>query len=339
MKSRFLRWAAAVMAAVMLAALPAAANDYDDLSYWEIAEIASEYDNISDDFLDDVYSASDQNDMISVEKFQELAQEHHVKLEFLQRFFSDHLVYSDYGQYIYDPVDTSLPLSNYQREDFTQHANGEISYTSPEGVRALKGIDVSKYQGRIDWEAVRDDGVEFAIIRIGYRGYTKGQMYRDARWEENLKGALDAGLQVGVYFFSQAVTEAEARAEARVVLDCLEGYDITFPVVYDVEEAGSSAARTNGLSVRQRTDNAIAFCETIEEAGYRPMIYSYTRVLASLVDLSRLTDYGLWVAQYYDAPFFPYDFQIWQYSSTGQVDGINGNVDLNLSFVDYGALS
>ena len=110
-------------------------------------------------------------------------------------------------------------------------------------------------------------------------------------------------------------------------------------MVYDVEEAGSSAARTNGLSVRQRTDNAIAFCETIEEAGYRPMIYSYTRVLASLVDLSRLTDYGLWVAQYYDAPFFPYDFQIWQYSSTGRVDGINGNVDLNLSFVNYGALS
>ena len=337
MKPTFLRRTAAVLAACLLLAMPAAA-DNEPLSYWDIADIASEYDNISEEFLDDVYRTSDLNDMISVEDFQELAQEHHVKLEFLQRFFHNHLVYSDYGRYIYDPVDTSLPLSNYQREDFTKYANGEISYTSPDGVEALKGIDVSKYQGKIDWERVKADGVDFAIIRLGYRGYTKGQIFRDARWEENIQGALDAGIQVGVYFFSQAINEEEAVREAQVVLDAIEGYDITFPVVYDVEEAGSSAARTNGLSVAQRTANTIAFCETVADAGYRPMIYSYTRVLAAMLDLSQLTQYDKWVAQYYDAPFFPYEYQMWQYSSTGKVDGISGNVDMNLCFVDYGAL-
>ena len=337
MKPTILRRTAAVLAACLLLSLPAAA-DNQSLSYWEIENIASEYDNISEDFLDELYRSSDHNDMVSVEDFQDLAQEHRVKLEFIQRFFPNHLVYSDYGRHIYDPVDTSLPLSNYPRENFTKYSNGEITYTSPEGVEALKGIDVSKYQGDIDWERVKADGVDFAIIRLGYRGYTKGQIFLDPRWQENIEGALDAGVQVGVYFFSQAIDEEEAVEEALTVLDCIEGYDITFPVVYDVEEAGASNARTNGLSVSQRTANTIAFCDTIANAGYRPMIYSYTRVLAAMLDLSQLTQYDKWVAQYYAAPFFPYEYQIWQYSSTGRVDGINGNVDMNLSFVDYGAL-
>lgn len=200
-----------------------------------------------------------------------------------------------------------------------------------------KGIDVSYYQGDIDWEAVRADGVEFAILRLGYRGYGEGTLNLDVEFLDNIKGAAEAGVDVGIYFFSQAITVAEAVEEADFVLRYIRDYDITYPVCFDWEPIFNDAARTDGLDRRTLTDCAVAFCERIEAAGYAPMVY-FTKWLGyTQYDLSRLADYELWFAEYTDAPGFYYDFDMWQCSSKGSVAGIEGNVDMNWSRFDYSA--
>ena len=195
------------------------------------------------------------------------------------------------------------------------------------------GVDVSSYQGDIDWARVKADGVDFAILRVGGRGYTEGGLYADTKFEQNLQGALDAGLEVGVYFFSQAITVEEAEEEARFVLDKIRGYALTGPVVFDWEALGKSEARTYGLDTDTLCRCALAFCELVEEAGYTPMIYLTSYAGYVKYDLSRVMDYPFWFAEYDKAaPTFYYHFQMWQYTSKGSVDGIQGNVDMNLWF-------
>ena len=232
------------------------------------------------------------------------------------------------------PVLEDVPVCEYDKSLFS-YEDGRLSYHE-EGVDTWFGIDVSSYQGEIDWEAVADDGVEYAFIRVGFRGYTAGTLNMDRYFHQNVQGALDAGLSVGVYFFSQAISEEEAVEEAEYVLDALAGYDIDFPVVFDWEPIGSSSARTNDLSGEVLTDCAIAFCERVAEEGYTPMVYFNQPVGYLQYELDRLTDYDFWYAQYPTAdnmvPSMYYNFQIWQYTSSGRVDGVEGNVDLNLSW-------
>ena len=232
------------------------------------------------------------------------------------------------------PVLEDVPVCGYDKSLFT-YEDGRLSYDE-EGVETWFGIDVSSYQGEIDWEAVADDGVTYAFIRVGFRGYTAGTLNLDKYFHQNVQGALDAGLSVGVYFFSQAISEEEAVEEAEYVLDALAGYDIDFPVVFDWEPIGSSSARTNDLSGEVLTDCAIAFCERVAEEGYTPMVYFNQPVGYLQYELDRLTDYDFWYAQYPAAdamvPAMYYDYQIWQYTSSGRVDGVEGNVDLNLSW-------
>ncbi|MDR0357438.1 MAG: glycoside hydrolase family 25 protein, partial [Clostridiales Family XIII bacterium] len=178
------------------------------------------------------------------------------------------------------------------------------------------------------------DGVEFAMIRAGYRGYDTGRLVEDEFFDANMSGASDAGIKVGVYLFSQAVTEAEALEEAETVIDAVAPYDVTFPVVFDMEEIAGRTARTDGLTTEEVTDLAIAFCERIAQAGYEPMIYANPKQFVSRMDLSRLEPYDKWLAQYYKTPSYPYAFSIWQFTNTGSVDGINGDVDLNLAFME-----
>lgn len=195
------------------------------------------------------------------------------------------------------------------------------------------GIDVSKYQGDIDWEQIRDYGIEFAIIRLGYRGYSEeGKLMVDEYYEANIQGALDAGLQVGVYFFSQAITEEEALEEAEFVLEHIEGYDITMPVVFDTEIIEDETARTFDVEGQVFTDACIVFCDRIDEAGYDSMIYFNLVWSAFTLDLEQLVDYDKWYADYYDEPQYPYAFSMWQYTESAIVPGVDGNVDLNLYF-------
>lgn len=198
------------------------------------------------------------------------------------------------------------------------------------------GIDVSAHQGRIDWTQVAQAGVEFAMIRAGYRGYTQGDLEQDAYFAQNLDGALAAGLDAGVYFFSQAITVDEAAEEAQLVLTMLEGRALTYPIVFDWEDIEADA-RTDGMTSPLLTDIAEAFCKAIEDAGYRAGIYFNQRFGYQEFDLLRLQDRVFWLAEYNIPPTFDYDFQIWQYTSDGTVPGIDTPVDLNLSFGDWSA--
>lgn len=223
-----------------------------------------------------------------------------------------------------------MPLNPYDRAGFATDEKGRVTYER-NGKRARAGIDVSTYQKEIDWQAVADDGIEFAILRLGYRGYTEGGLFPDQTFQTNLQGALDAGLDVGVYFFSQAITPREAEEEADYILSTIEGYDIAYPIAFDWEPISpGNNARTDGLDNETLTQCAVAFCEKIQEAGYRPAVYFNQSLGYLRYDLRELTDYHLWLAEYDTKPDFYYHFDLWQYTHTGRVAGIEGDVDLNL---------
>ncbi len=208
-----------------------------------------------------------------------------------------------------------------------------------EGMNIYHGIDVSKHQGAIDWAKVKTAGIDFAIIRMGYRGYANGNLATDMRFKENVQGAIDAGLKVGVYFFTEAISVDEAVAEAQYVLNAIAPYNITMPVAIDWESnaAASDGGRkiTAGLTKEQNTLICTAFCDVVKSAGYTPMVYANKSDFTNRLDGEALSKkYELWLARYNKIAEFPYTYSIWQYSAgsstnKGSVDGISGNVDLN----------
>lgn len=209
-----------------------------------------------------------------------------------------------------------------------------IQYTGDERYSIRKGIDVSEYQGDIDWGRVKAAGYDFAFLRIGYRGYgEQGTLCADAKFQQNIVNAHNAGIEVGIYIFSQAVNEEETLQEVELVLGQLQGHDLELPVVFDPERIRDDTARTDNVTGEQFTKNTILFCEKIKEAGYQPMIYSNMVWEAFEYDMEALADYPIWYADYEPAPQTPYYFSFWQYSEKGSVDGIEGNVDLNVQFL------
>ncbi|MGE4353099.1 MAG: glycoside hydrolase family 25 protein [Oscillospiraceae bacterium] len=226
------------------------------------------------------------------------------------------------------PPIENLPVSTLRAEDFTS-SDGFVYYSG----QAEQGIDVSEHQLDIDWEAVAASGqVDFAYIRAGYRGYTEGQIYEDSYFRQNIEGAIANGIPVGVYFFSQAITAEEAVEEAQFLLSLIDGYELSLPIVYDWERVEPVDARTNELSGETLTDCAIAFCQTVEDAGYDASVYFYRHLGYYDYELGRLADYDFWVGAPGEAPDFYYRYRLWQYSYTGSVPGIEGEVDLNLMF-------
>lgn len=203
------------------------------------------------------------------------------------------------------------------------------------GGTGLFGIDVSTWNGTIDWNQVAKSGVSYAIIRCGYRGTTKGGLIEDNKFTTNAKNATGAGIKIGVYFFTQAISEAEAVEEASMCLSMVEGYKLTYPIFIDVE-SGSGDARANGLSKESRTAIVKAFCKTISNSGYKAGIYANKNWLTNKLNTSELTGYTIWLAQYASAPSYTATrYDLWQYSSQGSIKGISGNVDLDLSYLGY----
>ena len=231
------------------------------------------------------------------------------------------------------PIDYSLKFNSYDPDCLTEK-NGRLYYD--DGVTEVRyGIDVSYYQGDVNWKAVAADGIDFAIIRCGYRGYGSGEIHEDTKYREYIAGALAAGLDVGVYFFSQATSVEEAREEAAFTLEQIRGYDITYPVVFDWETVMSLSSRTRYYDGKTVTDCTVAFCDAIAAAGYTPMTY-FNETLAYLkLDLSRLQKYDGWLAWYHDYFDYIYDYQMWQYGSSGVVAGIPGRVDMDIAFRDF----
>ncbi len=253
-------------------------------------------------------------------------------LKMLRSFFPENLIYSYEEEYVFAPVLESVNKHSLLDENFQKTEDGLMQYVENGTVTSHTGIDVSKYQGDIDWTAVKADGIEYAFIRLGIRGYESGKIVVDEYYEDNMKGANAAGVKAGVYFFTQAVTVEEAKEEAEFVIQNLAGYDVACPVVFDVERISGGKGRADQLTQEQRTDITVAFCEAIKAAGYTPMIYGNVVCFTRLLDMTRLNDYEKWYAFYDDYMYIPYDVSCWQYTEKGNVDGIPNNVDLNISF-------
>lgn len=233
----------------------------------------------------------------------------------------------------YRPEATDVAPNRYIPEGFVavEEEDG-FRYMTYEFGRYTLGVDVSSHQEEIDWQQAADAGIEFAMIRVGYRGYTMGTLNADSYFVRNIEGALDAGLQVGVYFFSQAVTVEEALEEAQYTLEKIRDYPIEFPVVFDWERQEVSTSRTKDTDEDTIAACAVAFCEAVKAAGYTPMFYSSPNKAYEL-ELGYLSDYPFWLAHYTKdmAPSsYQYHFDIWQYTSSGTVPGISTNVDMNI---------
>ena len=219
------------------------------------------------------------------------------------------------------------PANPYGPGDF-RFENGYLTCTAGE---SLLGVDVSEHQGEIDWQQVADAGIEFAIIRVGFRGYGSGKLVADELAIANIEGARAAGLKVGGYFYSQAISVEEAVAEAEFAMELLEGYPLDMPLVYDWEYV-SSDARTGSMDPDTVTACTAAFCDAVRAGGYTPMYYSNLDLAGSLFQLSQLQDYPFWLAMYSDQMTYLYKIGMWQYTASGSVPGITGGVDLNLYF-------
>lgn len=232
------------------------------------------------------------------------------------------------------PTETTAPpeptpeLSPYTMTDFQYDGR----YRTCLATKTIPGIDVSSHQKTIDWQKVADSGIEFVIIRVGYRGYETGLLNPDERRDENYRGAKAAGLKVGAYFFSQAVTVEEAREEAAYILDAIKDWEVDMPVVFDWEH--KKEGRTLNLESRIVTDCAIAFCDIVEEAGYEPMVYFNPHHARRFFHLIELEDYPFWLAYYTDRMQYDYKVEMWQYTNSGSVPGIDTAVDINIYFVE-----
>lgn len=226
-----------------------------------------------------------------------------------------------------------MPLQPYDWRSFSTESLGggrRRAVYRQNGRSARTGIDISFYQGEIDWQAVAGDGIDFVILRLGYRGYTEGGLMQDKNYVQNLQGALNAGLDVGVYFFSQAITPQEAEEEADYILSVLNGAPLAYPIAFDWEHVSDPGARSNGLDGAVLTQCAKAFCARIREGGYEPAVYFNQNLGYLQYDLRELEDSVLWLAELNSPPKFYYHFDLWQYSHTGTVAGIQGEVDMDL---------
>ena len=207
----------------------------------------------------------------------------------------------------------------------------EIQKLQATSGNAKVGIDVSKWNGIIDWDKVKNAGVQFAIVRAGYRGSVTGSLVEDPQFVANMKGAAAAGIPVGVYFFTQATDEKEAVEEASAVLELIRDFQLSYPVFIDTEGAGGNG-RADGLGAETRTLVCEAFCRTVENAGYTAGVYASRNWYNNNLQTARLENYHIWLAEYRSVPLYQGYYKTWQYTSKGKVDGIEGRVDINITY-------
>ena len=229
-----------------------------------------------------------------------------------------------------ETVEPTIPpeLNPYGRLDF-QYDRHNYLYCLRQD--SWPGVDVSAFQGTIDWEKVAASGIKFAMVRLGYRGYGKaGRMVADEYAQANLQGAKDAGLQVGAYFFSQALSIAEADEEIEFMLEILGDFPLDMPIILDWEQITVEGSRSVNMDARTLTDIQLHFCKTMTEMGYQPMIYFNWYQSTRLMYLHELEEYPFWLALYQDRMTYPYRVEMWQYTDKGRVPGIDGDVDINV---------
>lgn len=255
----------------------------------------------------------------------------------------NHIVFKNYQDEIIDhQYWQNIQRCQYKKELFKiDRKKKTATYNGDPNYKYRLGLDISRHDGEpIDWKAIKADGWEFIIFRIGWRGYESGILHTDEHFHNNIQGALKEGFDIGVYVFSQAINEAEAIEEADLCINELKNYKINLPIVFDPETITWEPARTDDITMEQVTKNTIAFCNRIKEAGYEPMIYSNITWEAKYFDLSKLSEYKLWFADYQYPPTSPYHFEFWQYGGEsakvpGFPKGRKVDVDMQLIRTDY----
>ena len=230
-----------------------------------------------------------------------------------------------------------IPVNSYKLENFYVD-DGFMAYHDDEGNKLSHlGIDLSYHQENVNWDELAASGIEFVMLRCGYRGYSEGGLVKDEKFDEYAKACNDRDIPLGVYFFTQAVSVEEAEREAEFTLELIRDYKISYPVAIDTEYVSDKQARTNLEEIDEdlRSKMCIAFCEKIKEAGYYPMVYASENWIRRELDFEALQDYDLWAPQYLEENDFMYDFTIWQYTEHGFIKGVDEQVDLDISMVDY----
>ena len=289
----------------------------DELSFWDDEEVPVQdtetklddvVDTVTEEVLEEVDPSTDGNHTLII---YENMEEEWVAIN---SYLSLHKY--DFSGLVYEK-----PLMKYFEN------SAKLSYV---------GVSISKEEGYIDYNKLKKAGIQYVMIRLGQRGYGSGQVSIDENYSDNMKRANDAGLDVGVYFYSQAITEAEAVEEANIVIEQLKEYEITYPVAFIMEKITDDSSRIENLTVNDKTKIATSFLSTIEAAGYNGVLYGTKEWLIKQLDLSKLKDYDTWLSQNTDVPDYPYKFTMWEYSKTNSIDGIAGNANLSISFIDYG---
>jgi len=306
----------------------------DDLDFWDM------YPQKYEDEEDDEFTDADMvTDATYGEKEEKIEPTPDVTPKSEEENFDDGLHYkidlSD-GSFEWLKIDSTRALNNY---DFTkaQISDGKMRYFVDGREASRVGIDVSRYQGDIDYAQVKNAGIQFVMIRIGARGYQSGQLTVDEYFEKNIQGALAAGLDVGVYFYSQAINATEAVEETNVVRSFLNGRQIKYPVAFVMEPAANDTARTDNLTIDERTQVALSFLSAMRSNGYKTLLYGNEEWLSKKLDMKKLENESVWLSDDTDMTDYPYQFSMWRYSTKGSVPGINGNVNMDISFVDYTA--
>lgn len=225
----------------------------------------------------------------------------------------------------------SIPAIDIDLKNIT---GGQLKTYEDDKYYSLNGIDISEHQSEVDFKAVKNQGIDFVYLRVGYRGYKTGSLNKDQNFEKFYEEAKAADLLVGVYFFSQAVSIEEAIDEALFVKEQLKEKKIDLPIAYDLEDISEDDSRIDDLTAAMRTENAMAFCAKVEDLGYSAMIYANQYWCETYYQLADILNYPLWLAQYNDYPTVDYPFKIWQYSDEGSLEGVDTKVDLNMMLVE-----
>ncbi|MCR5674018.1 MAG: glycoside hydrolase family 25 protein [Lachnospiraceae bacterium] len=227
-----------------------------------------------------------------------------------------------------------VPKNDYDLKNSLINENGSLTYKDNKR-ESIKGVDLSKYNGTVDFSKLKENGIGFAMLRLGSRGYGTGKIDLDEKFVEYAQNAQVAGIQTGAYFYSQAVNETEAVEEANYIVGAVSGFNIKYPIAIDMEKVETDEARTDKLTNKERTAIVKTFCDTVKGYGYKPIIYASRDMLIADLNLEELTDYDIWLADDSIPTDFPYKFSMWQYEKKGRIDGITGDIDLDISFINY----
>ena len=285
----------------------------DDLDFWDMYQDESTEETETETMSEEATTVANEKD-----------DKNHIYIEY------------DDGSSEWVLVNPYLKKNEYDFTNLVSQNNIYKYYADGKQVSYL-GVDISKYQEYVDFPTLKKAGVTFVMLRVGSRGYQTGQIQLDEYFMDNIARATEAGLQIGIYFYSQAMNETEAVEEANLVISSLQGYTVNYPIAFDMEFVNNDTARIETLTKDEKTAVALAFLKKIQEAGYTPMLYGNKEWLVKRIDLSKLEEFDVWLAQEADIPDFPYMYTMWQYTKQGKIDGITGYADFNISFIDYSA--